>query len=367
MIIRAADVLAEGRRIAGLAGRVRRTPRLERGRATGSATRPPTTGTTRSPSTGSRTRERAFVRGHGRLAGPRTVEVDGEHVRGEARCRAQPRHGAGGAADRRAGGHAVLDQPRRPPDRVRARLAGRHRRRRRSVPSWPRRWRGSACGSRCSRSATGSSARRSPRRSAAGRGRVRAARASRCSPASRSARCRTTTAGSASPLDGQELDAEKLLVAAGRRPNLDDLGLETVGLDPSARSHRGRRADARRRGALGHRRRGRARARSRTCRCTSRPSACATSSARTARPPTTARVPHVTFTDPEVGSVGMTEKQARDAGLNVRVGAHRPRLVDPRLDRQGRGPDQAGRGRRPRRARRRHRGRAERRRDPLGC
>ena len=31
-------------------------------------------------------------------------------------------------------------------------------------------------------------------------------------------------------------------------------------------------------------------------------------------------VPRVTFTDPEVGSVGMTEKQARDAGLNVRVG-----------------------------------------------
>jgi pyruvate/2-oxoglutarate dehydrogenase complex dihydrolipoamide dehydrogenase (E3) component len=27
----------------------------------------------------------------------------------------------------------------------------------------------------------------------------------------------------------------------------------------------------------------------------------------------------VTFTDPEVGSVGMTERQARDAGLNVRV------------------------------------------------
>jgi pyruvate/2-oxoglutarate dehydrogenase complex dihydrolipoamide dehydrogenase (E3) component len=31
-------------------------------------------------------------------------------------------------------------------------------------------------------------------------------------------------------------------------------------------------------------------------------------------------VPHVTFTDPEIGGVGMTEKQARDAGLNVRVG-----------------------------------------------
>jgi pyruvate/2-oxoglutarate dehydrogenase complex dihydrolipoamide dehydrogenase (E3) component len=31
-------------------------------------------------------------------------------------------------------------------------------------------------------------------------------------------------------------------------------------------------------------------------------------------------VPHVTFTDPEVGSVGMTEQQARAAGLNIRVG-----------------------------------------------
>ena len=31
-------------------------------------------------------------------------------------------------------------------------------------------------------------------------------------------------------------------------------------------------------------------------------------------------VPRVTFTDPEVGAVGMTEKQARDAGLDVRVG-----------------------------------------------
>jgi len=30
-------------------------------------------------------------------------------------------------------------------------------------------------------------------------------------------------------------------------------------------------------------------------------------------------VPRVTFTDPEVGSVGMTEKQAREAGLDVRT------------------------------------------------
>jgi pyruvate/2-oxoglutarate dehydrogenase complex dihydrolipoamide dehydrogenase (E3) component len=38
-------------------------------------------------------------------------------------------------------------------------------------------------------------------------------------------------------------------------------------------------------------------------------------------PPASYRaVPHVTFTDPEVGSVGMTERQAREAGLDVQVG-----------------------------------------------
>jgi pyruvate/2-oxoglutarate dehydrogenase complex dihydrolipoamide dehydrogenase (E3) component len=31
-------------------------------------------------------------------------------------------------------------------------------------------------------------------------------------------------------------------------------------------------------------------------------------------------VPHTTFTDPEVGGVGQTEQQARDAGLRVRIG-----------------------------------------------
>jgi pyruvate/2-oxoglutarate dehydrogenase complex dihydrolipoamide dehydrogenase (E3) component len=30
--------------------------------------------------------------------------------------------------------------------------------------------------------------------------------------------------------------------------------------------------------------------------------------------------PRVTFTDPEIGAVGMTEKQARDAGIDVQVG-----------------------------------------------
>jgi pyruvate/2-oxoglutarate dehydrogenase complex dihydrolipoamide dehydrogenase (E3) component len=34
-------------------------------------------------------------------------------------------------------------------------------------------------------------------------------------------------------------------------------------------------------------------------------------------------VPLVTFTDPEIGSFGLTEAQARDAGLQVAVGLAR--------------------------------------------
>jgi len=33
-------------------------------------------------------------------------------------------------------------------------------------------------------------------------------------------------------------------------------------------------------------------------------------------------VPRVTFTDPEIGSVGMSEKSARDAGIDVRIGSY---------------------------------------------
>ncbi len=32
-------------------------------------------------------------------------------------------------------------------------------------------------------------------------------------------------------------------------------------------------------------------------------------------------MPRVTFTDPEIGAVGMTEKQAREAGLDVKTGS----------------------------------------------
>lgn len=37
-------------------------------------------------------------------------------------------------------------------------------------------------------------------------------------------------------------------------------------------------------------------------------------------PPTTTPSPRVTFSDPEVGSVGLSEAQAKEAGMIVRVG-----------------------------------------------
>lgn len=114
------------------------------------------------------------------------------------------------------------------------------------------------------------------------------------------------------------VQADKLLVAAGRTPNLDDLGLEAVGLDPSARTitvdermRAGERlwaiGDVTGHGAFTH--------------MSMYQSAIARRDVlgEDGAPASYHAVPHVTFTDPEVGGVGMTEKQARDAGLTVRV------------------------------------------------
>jgi pyruvate/2-oxoglutarate dehydrogenase complex dihydrolipoamide dehydrogenase (E3) component len=122
-------------------------------------------------------------------------------------------------------------------------------------------------------------------------------------------------------VDGQALTADKLLVAAGRRPNLSDIGLDTVGLDPAARSldtDEGMAAvgteglwaigDITGKGAFTH--------------MSMYQSAIAARSilGQHGAPADYRAVPHVTFTDPEVGSVGMTEQQAHDAGLKVRTG-----------------------------------------------
>lgn len=117
---------------------------------------------------------------------------------------------------------------------------------------------------------------------------------------------------------GSEVVADKLLVAAGRTPNLDDLGLGTVGLDPSARSleidERCRLAegiwaigDVTGKGAFTH--------------VSMYQSGVALRDVlgQDGPPARYHAVPHTTFTDPEVAGVGLTEQQARDRGLSVRV------------------------------------------------
>ncbi|HLL65342.1 MAG TPA: NAD(P)/FAD-dependent oxidoreductase [Micromonosporaceae bacterium] len=120
--------------------------------------------------------------------------------------------------------------------------------------------------------------------------------------------------------DGSDVTAERLLVATGRRPNFGSLGLAAVGLDPNARAiavdERMRAADGiwavgdiTGKGAFTH---------------------VAMYQAGIAirdilgqdGPPADYRaLPRVTFIDPEIGAVGLTEEQARSHGLTVRVGS----------------------------------------------
>ncbi|MFC5675796.1 dihydrolipoyl dehydrogenase family protein [Aeromicrobium endophyticum] len=112
-------------------------------------------------------------------------------------------------------------------------------------------------------------------------------------------------------------EAERLLVAAGRRSRIDDVGLESVGVEPGRHLTVGDDmlvkeglwaiGDIVGRGAFTH--------------------VSMYQSERAARSilgePMGAydtSLPRVTFTDPEVGGVGLTEHQAREQGINVRVG-----------------------------------------------
>ncbi len=122
--------------------------------------------------------------------------------------------------------------------------------------------------------------------------------------------------------DGQELSADKLLVAAGRKTNLQDLDLFTVDLDPSVHTLE---VDDRMRvtgtdklwaigdvtgkGAFTH--------------VSMYQSAVARRDilGEDGAPAAYHAVPHTTFTDPEVAGVGMTEAQARESGLTVRTGS----------------------------------------------
>ncbi len=118
--------------------------------------------------------------------------------------------------------------------------------------------------------------------------------------------------------DGRTASGQRLLVATGRRANTSDVGLETVGLHPQAmtipvdtRMRAGERlwaiGDATGHGAFTHVSMYQARIASDDI------------LGRPGSPASYHALPRVTFTDPEVGAVGLTEKQARDHGVDVRT------------------------------------------------
>jgi pyruvate/2-oxoglutarate dehydrogenase complex dihydrolipoamide dehydrogenase (E3) component len=118
---------------------------------------------------------------------------------------------------------------------------------------------------------------------------------------------------------GEELAADKVLVAAGRIPNHLDIGLETVGLDATGRTVA---VDERMRAADGLWVIGDVTGHGAFTHMSMYQNAIARRDILGEDGPPAAyhAVPHVTFTDPEVAGVGMSEAQARKAGLNVRIG-----------------------------------------------
>ena len=115
------------------------------------------------------------------------------------------------------------------------------------------------------------------------------------------------------------VEAEALLVAAGRSNNIRDVGLETVGLDPEADTVE---TDERMRAGdrlwaigdiTGH---------GRFTHVSNYQAGIVLADILGEDGPLAdyRAVSRVTFTDPEIGSVGLTEQQARDEGLDVRTG-----------------------------------------------
>jgi len=119
--------------------------------------------------------------------------------------------------------------------------------------------------------------------------------------------------------DGQRLVAQRLLVATGRKASLGELGLASVGLDENARFlevdewlRAGERlwgvGDVTGRGAFTHV-------------AMYHAGIVVRDILGQGGPPADHRaLPRVTFTDPEIGAVGLTEAQARERGVPVRTG-----------------------------------------------
>lgn len=132
--------------------------------------------------------------------------------------------------------------------------------------------------------------------------------------------------------DGTEVSSEELLVATGRRPNTDDLGLESIGLDAGTGLTVDETmlvdgtdwlyavGDVNGRALLTHQ--GKYQARAAGEAIAARLQGSPVAGERWGRHAASAdhlAVPHVVFSDPEVAGVGLTESRAREQGLDVRA------------------------------------------------
>ncbi|MFJ1761372.1 dihydrolipoyl dehydrogenase family protein [Amycolatopsis sp. NPDC088138] len=134
--------------------------------------------------------------------------------------------------------------------------------------------------------------------------------------------------------DGEQVEADELLVAIGRTPNTGDIGLESVGLEPGAwltvddtmrvEGVEGgwlyAAGDVNRRVLLTHQ--GKYQARAAGDVIVARAKGEAVEDGRWGRHAATAderAVPQVVFTEPEISSVGLTAANAEAAGLRIRV------------------------------------------------
>ena len=136
---------------------------------------------------------------------------------------------------------------------------------------------------------------------------------------------------------GEELVADELLVATGRRPRTDDLGLETVGLEPGrplatddsllVRGVEGRwlyaAGDVTGRVLLTHQGKYQARACGQVVAARAKGEAAEPAPwSRFTASADDAAVPQVVFSSPQIASVGLTEAAARERGIAVWTAEH---------------------------------------------
>ncbi len=120
-------------------------------------------------------------------------------------------------------------------------------------------------------------------------------------------------------LGDETLTADRLLIATGRRPSLKGLGLDHIGLDENARSIS---VDGHMRAADGVWAIGDITGMGAFTHVSMYQAAIAVRDilGEEGSPAAYRAVPRVTFTDPEIASVGLTEAQARDQNLPIRTG-----------------------------------------------